>query len=127
VSADDRRHLRKSFAQRIRACRQVDFEQFAITPIRIVARPQTAGAVAAPFVHEDRDAACGQRFGEGQVVPRGDAQRRQPQQGRAWRRRRAKQQSKAMAVIGDHRETVAFLRQIRVCGGPAHRGSAAPK
>ena len=127
VAADDPRHVGTGGLHRRERGRQVVFEQGAIAPVAIMSGAHVAAAVAAPFVHEHRDATRGQRLGERQVVLRGHAQRRQPDQGRHRRRRPAHQHPEAMSVGRNDRQALVVRRRLRVARRCGHAGSAAPK
>src|SRR3546814_10223937 len=64
VAADDAWQGGQQTVDRLFACRQVGGEQFVVAPVVVAARMQRAGAVAAPFVHEHRQAARRPRVGE---------------------------------------------------------------
>ena len=58
----------------------VPFDQLAVAPVTAARRPQGAAAGAAPFVHDNADAASAQGGREGIVFRGRNAKRRQPHQ-----------------------------------------------
>jgi hypothetical protein len=127
VPADDPRQSRILRLLHVERGRKVAVEQLAIAPVGVPSGALRARPVAAPFVHEHRDAVLRQRLGEGQVMTRGNAQRRQPQQAGPRRVRCAQQYAEAMAVCGLDLHSVALRGGFRVPRGVRVHRSAAPK